>query len=363
MAIETVVIRAEPRIRKDVYAAYWHFAAERQLIFERRLEGLPEPWTDDEILLDYRFCNSFRASDRVSQYLIREVIYGPSGLTPEDRFLRTVFFRLFSRPETWELIEQEAGPVSTEEFDPRAIGALLDKEMEEGRTLYTNAFILCANRAYGHPRKHRNHLALLEAMLSARLPERILEAESLQTVFEALREFPLIGDFMAYQLAIDLNYGPDLSFDENDFTIPGPGAVRGLGKVFTDLGDYSPAEAILWLVERQGVVSEEIGIDPPTLFGRHLHAIDCQNLLCEVDKYARVKFPEIRSNRTRIKQRFAPAGDLPSPVYPPRWKLGPSRSAKSSSRLSRRTRSGASKKDPPATTSSSPSSRSLARAT
>jgi alpha-glutamyl/putrescinyl thymine pyrophosphorylase clade 1 len=361
--METVVIRAEPRIRSDVYAAYWHFAAERQLIFERRLEGLPEPWTDDEILLDYRFCNSFRASDRVSQYLIREVIYGPPKLTPEDRFFRTIFFRLFSRPETWELIEQEAGPVSTDGFDPVAIGALLDKEMEEGRTLYTNAFILCANRAYGHRRKHRNHLALLEAMLSSGLLKSLLEAESLQAVFEALREFPLIGDFMAYQLATDLNYGPDLDFDENDFTIPGPGAIRGLSKVFLDLGDYSPAEAILWLVDRQDVVSEEIGIDPPTLFGRPLHAIDCQNLLCEIDKYARVRFPELPSNRTRIKQRFVPAGDLPSPVYPPRWELGRSRSAKSSSRLSRRTPSGASKKDPPATTSSSPNSRPLACAT
>lgn len=363
MAIETVVARAEPRVREGVYTAYWHFARERQSIFERRLEGLPEPWTEDEILLEYRFCNSFRASDRVSQYLIREVIYGPQGLTPEDRFLRTVFFRLFSRPETWELIEGEVGTVSTEDFDTRAIGEFLDMEMEEGRTLYTNAFILCANRAYGHRRKHRNHLALLEAMLSARLPERILEAESLAAVFGSLREFPLIGDFMAYQLAIDLNYGPDLTFDENDFTVPGPGAARGLGKVFIDLGDYSPAEAILWLVDRQEVVSEEIGIDPPKLFGRPLHAIDCQNLLCEVDKYARVRFPELASNRTRIKQRFTPAGDLPDPVYPPRWGLGRSRSAKSSSRLSRTERSGAPKKDPPATTSSSPNSRSLACAT
>lgn len=363
MAIEFVVTRTEPRVREDVYLAYWHFAAERQSIFERRLEGLPEPWTEDEILLEYRFCNSFRASDRVSQYLIRDVIYGPPGLTPQDRFLRTVFFRLFSRPETWESIQGEVGTVSVANFDSRVIGEFLDSEMGEGRTLYTSAFILCANRAYGHRRKHRNHLALLEAMLSARLPDRVLEAESLASVFESLREFPLIGDFMAYQLAIDLNYGPDLTFDENDFTIPGPGAVRGLRKVFTDLGEYSPAEAILWLVERQGVVSEEIGVDPPTLFGRPLHAIDCQNLLCEVDKYARVRFPELASNRTRIKQRFAPAGDLPKPVYPPRWGLGRSRSAKSSSRLSRTARADASKKAPPAITSSSPNSRSLACAT
>jgi hypothetical protein len=313
----------EPRVRKRVYRAYWTFAAERQHIFERRLAGAPEPWTDDKILRRYRFCNAFRASDRVSQFLIREVIYASADMTPQDRFLRTVLFRLFSRPETWRLIEEKCGPVSVEDFDPRAIGKVLDRAMGEGQTLYTGAFILCANPAYGHRRKHRNHLALLTAMLADRLPDRVLEAQTLSAVFEALREYPLIGDFMAYQLAIDLNYGPDLGFDENDFTIPGPGAVRGLAKVFIDLGDYSPPEAIGWLLERQAELPETLGLQAPTLFGRPLHAIDAQNLLCEVDKYARVRFPSLASNRSRIKQSFIQAGSLPQPFYPPSWGLTP----------------------------------------
>ena len=39
-------------------------------IFELRADGGPGPWTDDPILQRYKFCNTFRASDRVSQYLI-----------------------------------------------------------------------------------------------------------------------------------------------------------------------------------------------------------------------------------------------------------------------------------------------------
>jgi 5-hmdU DNA kinase-like protein len=311
--------RCPPRPRAAVYRAYWHLAAERQRIFEARLSDAQDPWSTDPILRRYRFCNAFRASDRVSQYLIRDVVYSPSGFTPTDRILRTILFRLFSRPQTWEMIEERCGPLRAESFDPETIGAVLDKAKAAGQTLYTSAFILCANRAYGYRRKHRNHLALLNAMLADRLPEQLLEAPSLESLYEQLRAYPLIGPFMAYQLAIDLNYGPDFDFSEDDFTVPGPGAIRGLAKVFRDLGDFSPSQAIHWLRERQAVVNEELGISPPTLFGRQLHAIDCQNLLCELDKYARVKFPELRSDRTRIKQVFKPAGSLPEPFYPPRW--------------------------------------------
>ena len=95
--------RVEPRPREPVYDAYWRFAAERQAIFHRRLAGDPEPWTTDSILGSYKFCNVYRASDRVSQYLIRNVSYGSAaaGLPAEDVFLRIVLFRLFSREATW----------------------------------------------------------------------------------------------------------------------------------------------------------------------------------------------------------------------------------------------------------------------
>ena len=49
--------------------------------------------------------------------------------------------------------------------------------------------------------------------------------------------------------------------------------------------------------------------------------IDCQNLFCEVDKYARVAHPDVAgiSGRTRIKQKFSPTGPLELPWYPPKW--------------------------------------------
>jgi hypothetical protein len=146
-------------------------------------------------------------------------------------------------------------------------------------------------------------------------------ARSLRQVYEALLDWPMIGPFLAYQLAIDLNYSPYLDFSEDSFTVPGPGAVRGLRKVFSDFGECRVEHLILRMVERQESEFDRLGIPFEDLFGRRLHAIDCQGLFCEVDKYSRVAFPQLKSNRQRIKQSYSPH---PRPLrlfYPPKWAI------------------------------------------
>jgi hypothetical protein len=318
-----MLVAMQPTPRRPVFDAYWRFAAERQRIFEARLEDSGGPWTDDPILARYKFCNSFRASDRVSQYLISRVIYDPaaSDLAPEDVFLRTVLFRLFSKESTWEALEDATGGVRRETLDTERLGDLLD-ELRREQPIYTAAFILCAHDAYGHRAKHRNHLELVHRMFApGALGAQIARAGRLEDVYDALRQWPMIGAFMGYQLAVDLNYSDYLSFDENDFTVPGPGAVRGLQKVFSDLGDRTPRQLIMDMVARQDEHFERLGLPWAGLFGRPLHAIDCQGLFCETDKYARVAFPELASNRVRIKQEFRDPKARIELFYPPKWQI------------------------------------------
>jgi hypothetical protein len=313
-------VRARPRAK--LYDTYWRFAAKRQEIFHARLRGEPAPWSDDEVLQEFKFCNVYRASDRVSQYLIGRVIYDGVDRDPEDTMLRIVLFRLFSKEATWEALEKTTGGVSGASFDAERYARVLD-ELRERQSIYTAAFILCAHDAYAQPSKHRNHLQLVSHMLRDGLPARLAQARSLRAVYEALLEYPMIGPFMAYQLATDLNYSELLDFSEDDFTVPGPGAVRGLRKVFSDFGDDRPEQLIMRMVDRQEEEFDRLGLDFANLFGRRLHAIDCQGLFCEVDKYARVVFPELKSERVRIKARFRPAERLPDLVYPPKWRIAP----------------------------------------
>src|ERR1700730_9858557 len=82
-----------------VFGTYWRFAAERQEIFFRRLKNSDPPWTRDSVLQQHKFTNAYRASDRVSQYLIRHVIYGGS-FSQRDLFFRILLFKMFNRIET-----------------------------------------------------------------------------------------------------------------------------------------------------------------------------------------------------------------------------------------------------------------------
>ena len=98
-----------------VYDTLWRFAAERQEVFFRKWAGSNPPWTDDQIIARHKFTNPYRASDRVSQYLIRNVIYQGDQSAPEV-FFRTILFKLFNKVETWDLLQGRLGPIAYQDF-------------------------------------------------------------------------------------------------------------------------------------------------------------------------------------------------------------------------------------------------------
>ena len=313
------IISAKPTPRAGVYNLYWHFAAKRQAAFMARLRGAPQPWTDDPILQRYKFCNVYRATDRVSQYLINEI--NTSTAAPDDLAFQITAFRTFSNIETWEALRATLGQTPTI-ADVASGGFIraLDTVKEARGGLYTGAFILCANKAFGFDAKHHNHAALFNHMfVENHAAQRIRTANNLEQVVKLLESFPLMGPFMAYQTTIDLNYSTLINFSENDYTQAGPGALRGIAKCFTDTGRYSNADIIMMMVENQEREFARLGYEFETLNGRPLHAIDCQGLFCETDKYCREAAPELASNRSRIKAKFAPKPALPPLVVPQKW--------------------------------------------
>jgi len=315
--------KRDPTPRDGAYQLYWYFASERHRVFECRVKGMSYPWTGDNIINKYKFCCVFRAADRVSQYMIRDVVYNDHVDNPEDRLFQIVMFRTFSRISTWESILKYLGrPPSIENLADGSLLNALEHAKEVNGGLYTSAFILCANDAYGRKLKHLNHVELFMHMfVYEKMGEKLLEAKSLQRVYAILHEYPLMGDFMSYQTAIDLNYSEYINFSENDFTQPGPGAVRGLKKVFIDLGDYTPDEIISWMVENQESQFMKYSLPPASLWGRRLHAIDCQGLFCETDKYCREALPGLTSERTRIKAKYTQSDTSINLYFPPKWKI------------------------------------------
>jgi hypothetical protein len=303
-----------------VYDAYWRFAVERQKIFFRRLSGKPAPWTNDEVLARYSFTNAYRASDRVSQYLLRKVIYSwdPS---PIETVFRILLFKFFNKIETWELLVKEFGEVTWRDFSCRAYDAVLQKAKLSGQKIYSGAYIMPSGGSFlKTSAKHVMHLELLTKMMKESLAERICSANSLKEIFILLRSYPTIGDFLAYQYCVDINYTDFINFSESEFVVPGPGARSGIAKCFKDTHGLGESDVIRMVTEAQAKEFESRELTFPDLWGRPLQLIDCQNLFCEIDKYSRVRFPELAGNgRHRIKRMFRPQ---PTPIeywFPPKW--------------------------------------------
>ena len=308
----------------NVYITYWKFAKERQDIFFKRLKGELPPWSNDAIFRDYKFTNVYRACDRVSQYLIRNVIYDKDRQSA-DAFFRIMLFKIFNRISTWEFIEGEVGEVNLRNYSFVTFNKLLKELLNANERIYSAAYIMASGKeAFGYERKHQNHLRLIEQMIETDLPNCIQECDSMQSAYDLLLTYPTIGGFLAYQYVTDINYSKLTNFTETEFVKAGPGARSGISKCFSDLGDFSPENVIEMMADNQESEFERLGLDFKTLFGRPLQLIDCQNVFCEVDKYSRAAHPEVsgESGRTRIKQKFK--WEDKSSIdffFPPKWKL------------------------------------------
>lgn len=310
---------------EEAWDLFWAFTRERHAIYDRRIAGQPPPWTDDPILARWRFTNAFRAADRVSQYLIRHVIY-EGDPNPQETLFRVLLFKWFNRIDTWELLTRELGELTFRSFDLAGADRVLLDARARSERVYSAAYIVPPTATQPRP-KHAGHLRLTAHLVESGLTERVRASASLEDLYRVLLACPGMGPFLAFQFAIDINYSTLTDHDEDEFVVAGPGALDGLSKVWPAASPQDATALIRRTVEEQHV---QLGVDgnPFTgLWGRPLKLIDCQNLYCEISKYLRGVRPDImgRSGRTRIKQRFS--GDarreaVAEPFFPPKWGIG-----------------------------------------
>ena len=310
-------------IYNEVFDIYWKFAYSRQETFFNRMNGKTMPWSDDPILQKYKFTNVYRVTDRVSQYLIKNVIYNGKRYSDEDTILRILLFKIFNKIETWQLLENHFEEISYKNFDVDKYAQFLNTCLDNHTKIYSAAYIMPSGISYfGDVRKHRNNLLLIDLILRSGIIKKIANCRSLKSLYHLLLEFPTLGPFLAFQFAIDINYSELTDFNEMSFVVAGPGAKRGIEKCF-GVTDKKYEYYIHYMADNQQREFERLGLDFKTLFGRPLQLIDCQNIFCELDKYLRVLYPDIitKDRKTRIKQLFKPKSKPLTLFLPPKWGL------------------------------------------
>ncbi|KAJ2934440.1 hypothetical protein H1R20_g2661, partial [Candolleomyces eurysporus] len=141
-----------------------------------------------------------------------------------------------------------------------------------------------------------------------------------------------MGDFTTYQLMLNLSYTSVLNFHPNDFSITGPGSISGLIKMFgprmkqelANNKDFG-VDVFRWFVKTQNEHFQRLGITFSGLGPKKLplDISDMEHAICEVDKYARMKFPSVkgRDARKQMKREYKPSGRVypPKPTLPKAW--------------------------------------------
>lgn len=310
--------------KEEIFQYYFYFIQERMNIFWNKCNNT-YPWTADQILKVHKFTNVYRAMDRVSQYLIRNIIYSENSFSDEDLLLRIIVFKVFNKPATWEYIEDRVGEITVKNFDLNRINAAL-LELKQIRPIFNNAYMMTGTHSlYNHLTfKHEKWLEMIKnELIGKSVFTKIKNSNSLFEVYRLLRSCSFIGDFLAYQYAVDMNYSSVIDFSENSFVKAGIGAIRGIKKCFKPLSrKYSYEDTIKFTQDNFDKYQNKFGYtDFKPLFGRMPTLIDLQNCFCEVDKYLRVKVPELQVDNRRIKQKYKQSPNSLDLFFPPKWNI------------------------------------------
>lgn len=298
---------------------FWRFITERQQVWYRRvIEGQPAPWTDDEILQDYRFTNVYRELDPGTQYAIQNIL--EADASRRDKIFNVMLYRLIGRLETHEYLELQ----SLEAFDPAEFEEKLKHRRDDlGETVFTGAYMVSGYNQMGSSDKVENVAALFgELADDPTFFDDILLVESLSDAYDLIRSQQGFGNFLSYQVLVDLLYPVDyydgdsvLPFSPDDWSSPGPGAQKGLKQLVTEFNGFTRLDVMRWLRQNQQEELDRLGLEFPFLEtenGRQLELslANIQNCLCEFYKYDKILRSNGRARRCFRNHEARSIGEL-----------------------------------------------------
>ena len=265
---------------------------ERHSIYTKRSQGLPRPWTKDEIMLSYRFCNVYRELDTVTMW-IAENCRGPFFGHP-DLWFAMALSRLVNWPDTMEEMDVEHDILDN--WDPDMFVEVMHRRKNAGLKTFSGAYIVSTN---GNKMDKAEYLAttVLSPLWDARAKIRPKLEDNLASFAARLSQHVGMGSFLSAQVVADIKYVNPLKRADDWWTwaSSGPGSRRGLNRVM-GWDTEKPWKETAWaetLRELHKWVNAKIGDTMPAV-----HAQDLQNCLCEFDKYERTRLGEGRPRST-----------------------------------------------------------------
>ena len=304
---ENKILKAEPVLNEENMAHLYTFITERYKIHIRKdVKKTNPPYTHNTILNDFRFTNVRREHDRESLWLINNIAQN-DFLSYRNKVMNIILFRLFNKSSTLELI---GAPLDFRDYNPEIYRKILtNKSIDDPKyVFFTSAFITGGmKRALkwylpgGEDSMTMRVMRFMEYLNKDKVFQKIKACESQKEVFELMRSYMGIGDFLAYQIFVDFTYIDKFKFSENEFSVAGPGCKRGIDYMFDDRDGMTYDEALFWL--RDNIDEMFMGLEandkingtwnPRALFkdlpeeDRYMNVMSLENCMCEISKYIR----------------------------------------------------------------------------
>lgn len=273
------------------YEPLWYWVREREAIRIRkeRQTGDTTRLTDDPILATYRFCNVRREDDRVTVW-VREHIRDRFSDNPHLWFMLCVA-RQINWPNTLQeligRIDINGTWPSDCRFAPEIMARALNDRADRGEKVFTGAYIITAPPTKGAKKTDYVALTTLGALWRDRekIAQRFSSTVTMQSVHATLMRYDGWGPFLAYQAVVDMRFTPLLQRapDIDKWAAAGPGTLRGLNRIYGRKLTENISQG--YALSEMRRIYERVG----DATGVAMDFSDVPNILCETDKYLRVK--------------------------------------------------------------------------
>jgi len=265
------------------------FVHEREQVRLNKESGFLQPYTLDPILSKYRFCNVRRKDDRVSKWLINYYYKNVSG----DVWFRALLARLINWPPTLlYLMDNLVIPHRAEDFNPYLFIEAMQALESKNEKLYSSAYIVYPTMVKGNTKSVNlcEYIIKPTINMASQMRGAVASGSIMHTTNQLAEAFG-IQTFIAGQVSADLTYlrgQLDNAIDLYSWAPMGPGSQRGLNRLYQRniTKKFTEKQFNQELINVRSVL-----IDSNNTF-KDLTLHDCQNIMCEFDKYQRVKTGE-----------------------------------------------------------------------
>jgi hypothetical protein len=256
---------------------YW--IEEREKIRLAKKAGKPKPWTDDEILQNYRFCNVRRIDDKVSDWLYLNW-YRPNkgnrnmvpAIAVARHFNKIETLQALTFPKVWRHEDMKK---------------FLKGQRDAGFTIFNSAYMVRGND--GADKIESVMDSTVKPLLS--INSNTWNTESMEAMHSQVHACHGFGSFMAGQVVADARWAIEGEWaDRNDWAPIGPGSARGMNRL-TESDVNAPLSQQEFLILLRKMIRDCRKKLPESITSR-MEAHDYQNCLCELSKYEKALWRE-----------------------------------------------------------------------